>query len=114
MHSTQDVNKLLCVRALRIESATHTLVHDLNFELAQGQTLAIVGESGSGKSISSLAILGLLPSSLQVFGQIQFQGQNLLTLKAAQLCQIRGQKIAMIFQEPMTALNPLHRVERII
>lgn len=114
MHSTQDVNKLLCVRALRIESATHTLVHDLNFELAQGQTLAIVGESGSGKSISSLAILGLLPSSLQVFGQVQFQGQNLLTLKAAQLRQIRGRKIAMIFQEPMTALNPLHRVERII
>lgn len=81
---------------------------------SSGQTLAIVGESGSGKSISSLAILGLLPRNLKVQGRAVLDGQNLLTLSQPQLRQIRGKKIAMIFQEPMTALNPLHRVEKII
>jgi microcin C transport system ATP-binding protein len=114
MHSTQDVNKLLDVRGLQIQTATQMLVHDLSFELTQGQTLAIVGESGSGKSISSLALLGLLPSTLTVTGVAKLQGQDLLTLKPQQLRAIRGKKMAMIFQEPMTALNPLHRVEKII
>jgi microcin C transport system ATP-binding protein len=114
MHSTQDVNNLLDVRGLKITTATHTLVQDLNFQLLQGKTLAIVGESGSGKSISSLALLGLLPSTLHVSGEALFQGQDVLALKAQQLRNIRGKKIAMIFQEPMTALNPLHRIEKII
>ena len=114
MHSTQDVNKLLTVRGLHIQSATQSLVHEMSFELQGGQTLAIVGESGSGKSISSLALLGLLPSTLSVSGEAYLHGRNLLALKAAELRLIRGKKIAMIFQEPMTALNPLHRVEKII
>ena len=114
---TQDKNNttaLLQVEQLTIDYAEKTLVQDLNFSLYQGQTLAIVGESGSGKSISSLAILGLLPSILKVSGQVKFAGQNLLGLNQQQLQQIRGKKIAMIFQEPMTALNPLHRVEKLI
>lgn len=119
MHSIQDANKpiepCLSVRHLQIQNAQEqSLVQDLSFDLYPGKTLAIVGESGSGKSISSLALLGLLPSSLSVSGQAYLQEQDLLALPEAQKRQIRGHKIAMIFQEPMTALNPLHRVEKII
>ncbi|MGE8540288.1 MAG: ABC transporter ATP-binding protein [Acinetobacter sp.] len=119
MHSIQDVNKtqtnsILSVQQLSIHNEAQPLVQQLSFELAAGETLAIVGESGSGKSISSLAVLGLLPKNLRVAGQVQLNGQNLLSMSQTQLRGIRGDKIAMIFQEPMTALNPLHRVEKII
>ncbi|MGE8558346.1 MAG: ABC transporter ATP-binding protein [Acinetobacter sp.] len=117
MHSIQDANNpqaLLSVQHLNIQQAEHVLVDDLNFQLHAGETVALVGESGSGKSISSLALLGLLPSTLKIKGQALLGQQDLLSLKTEQLRQIRGHKIAMIFQEPMTALNPLHRVEKII
>lgn len=117
MHSIQDANNpqaLLSVEHLNIQQAEHVLVDDLNFQLHAGETVALVGESGSGKSISSLALLGLLPSTLKIQGQALLGQQDLLSLKTEQLRQIRGHKIAMIFQEPMTALNPLHRVEKII
>ncbi len=124
MLSTQDKNKqdksdqestlLLQVNSLSITHQGKSLVQDLNFQLHAGQTIALVGESGSGKSISSLAIMGLLASTLTVTGQANLVGQNLLTLSQKQLQHIRGKKIAMIFQEPMTALNPLHRVEKLI
>lgn len=117
MHSIQDVNNLpivLDIAHLNIQHHDQNLVEDLSFRLRAGETVAIVGESGSGKSISSLAILGLLPKILAVQGKIQFEDQELLSLSEAEKRQIRGHKIAMIFQEPMTALNPLHRVEKII
>lgn len=117
MHLIQDSNEVkvvLKVNALSIRSAEHVLVNQLNFELYAGQTLALVGESGSGKSISALAILGLLPKSLYVQGSIEFQGRQLLNLRDIELTAIRGKKIAMIFQEPMTALNALHRVEKLL
>lgn len=115
MHSIQEeIKPLLSVSHLQIRNQEQVLVEDLNFKLKQGETLAIVGESGSGKSISSLALLGLLPQNLQITGEANFQNQNLLTLNQQALQSIRGQHIAMIFQEPMTALNPLHRVEKII
>ncbi len=117
MHSIQDANNpqaLLSVEHLNIQQAEQVLVADLNFQLHAGETVALVGESGSGKSVSSLALLGLLPSSLKIKGQALLGQQDLLSLKTEQLRQIRGHKIAMIFQEPMTALNPLHRVEKII
>ncbi|OAL81395.1 microcin ABC transporter ATP-binding protein [Acinetobacter sp. SFB] len=117
MHSIQDANNpqaLLSVEHLNIQHQQQVLVDDLNFQLHAGETIAIVGESGSGKSISSLALLGLLPSTLKIKGQARLGKQDLLTLKTEQLRQVRGHKIAMIFQEPMTALNPLHRVEKII
>ena len=119
MHSIQDVNKLntqvmLSVKALSIQHELDALVHSLSFNLHAGETLAIVGESGSGKSISSLAVLGLLPKHLKVSGQVLLHQQNVLEMRAEQHRLIRGEKIAMIFQEPMTALNPLHRVEKII
>ncbi|WP_227670542.1 ABC transporter ATP-binding protein [Psychrobacter maritimus] len=94
------------------------LVDKLSYELRQGQTLAIVGESGSGKSIASLALLGLLPDSLTVTGEVKLAnstGMSALPIanekgRNAALRSIRGQCIGMVFQEPMTALNPLHTV----
>lgn len=89
-------------------------VKSISFELHTGKTLALVGESGSGKSVSSLSILKLLPypKAYHPSGKVMFQGQDLLNLKEHQLQKIRGRDIAMIFQEPLTALNPLHTLER--
>lgn len=117
MHLTLDANRtapILEVNALSIHGSERVLVDQLSFELRAGQTLALVGESGSGKSVSALALMGLLPKDLQVQGSVLLDGKNLLKLSDAQLRPIRGQKIAMVFQEPMTALNSLHRVEKII
>lgn len=108
MHLTLDDNRtahILKVNTLRIQSAERVLVDQLSFELYAGQTLALVGESGSGKSISALALMGLLPKALQVHGSVLLDGKELLELNDAQFRSIRGQKIAMVFQEPMTALN---------
>ena len=104
---------IIAVQHLQICAAEKILVEDLSFELVRGQTLAIVGESGSGKSLSSLAILGLLPATLTQRGQIHLEGQLLsqqTKQQTQQWRQMRGRRVAMIFQEPMTALNPLHRV----
>ena len=89
-------------------------VKDLSFSLDQGETLALVGESGSGKSVSALSILGLLPYPMASHptGSIRFQGQELLKAPEGILRKIRGHDIGMIFQEPMTALNPLHTIEQ--
>lgn len=120
------MSELLKVKDLTIKSATQTLVDNLSYTLHTGETLAIVGESGSGKSISSLALLGLLPNSLSITGQATLTDvsdtQNpkpiILPIEKNSLSkdnqnvfrQIRGKRIGMIFQEPMTALNPLHTV----
>ncbi|WP_201593632.1 ABC transporter ATP-binding protein [Psychrobacter sp. Pi2-51] len=112
---------MLTVDKLSIRTATGVqLVDELSYELRQGQTLAIVGESGSGKSIASLALLGLLPDSLTITGAVQLAGTaGMSTLpiandkgRNAALRPIRGQRIGMVFQEPMTALNPLHTVAK--
>ena len=83
---------------------------DLDYQVHRGEVLAIVGESGSGKSTSSMALLGLLPSNARVTGSIQLLGREIGQLKERDLRQIRGQQIAVIFQEPMTALNPVYTV----
>jgi oligopeptide/dipeptide ABC transporter ATP-binding protein len=90
-------------------------VRDLSFSIAPGEVLGLVGESGSGKSITSLAIMGLLPPSARVTGEISFQNGDgaplhLTALASDQLRHLRGSRMAMIFQEPMTALNPVMRV----
>lgn len=82
------------------------MVSDLNFDLAEGQTLAIVGESGSGKTLSSLALMGLLPKTLNLSGSLLFKGKELLSLEESAWTKLRGKEIAMVFQEPMSALNP--------
>lgn len=122
------MSELLKVKNLTIKSATQTLVDNLSYTLHIGETLAIVGESGSGKSISSLALLGLLPNSLSITGQASLtdsQTDQAISLPIEKnslsnknkpkqteniFRQIRGKRIGMIFQEPMTALNPLHTV----
>ena len=95
-------------------SSPFEAVKDVSFQLNQGETLALVGESGSGKSVSALSILGLLPYPMAYHptGSILFQGQELLNAPEGILRKIRGHDIGMIFQEPMTALNPLHTIEK--
>ena len=89
-------------------------VDHISFSLNKGETLALVGESGSGKSVSALSILKLLPypAASHPSGQVMFKGQDLLDANEADLRQVRGRNITMIFQEPMTSLNPLHSVEK--
>ncbi len=89
-------------------------VDGVSFSIAKGETLALVGESGSGKSVSALSILKLLPypSAFHPSGSVLFKGQELLDADERDLRQVRGNDITMIFQEPMTSLNPLHMVEK--
>jgi len=105
------VADLLKVEKLTVAPATapsRLLVKDVSFSLAPGRTTCIVGESGSGKSLTALSIMGLLPRSLQrLDGDIVFQGKSLVNLSNTQMCEVRGKQIAMIFQEPMTSLNPV-------
>jgi peptide/nickel transport system ATP-binding protein len=101
---------LLDVRNLNIAFGKQAAVRDISFHINPGETLGLVGESGSGKSATSLAILRLLPSATQVAGSIAFAGESLLTLPEASMRRHRGSSIAMIFQEPMTALNPSMRI----
>lgn len=94
------------------EGTTHYAVKNISFELHKGETLGIVGESGSGKSLTSLAIMGLLPVNALTQGDVIFHGNrktNLLSLPEKEMRKWRGNKIAMIFQEPMTSLNPAYR-----
>ena len=95
------------------ENLTHA-VRNISFDIKKGETVALVGESGSGKTVTALSILRLLPypSASHPSGEIEFNGKNLLELSTGALRQVRGNKISMIFQEPMTSLNPLHTIEQ--
>jgi peptide/nickel transport system ATP-binding protein len=84
----------------------------VSFALAAGATLGLIGESGCGKSITALALMGLLPDGAGVTGSIRFEGRELTALDEGAMCALRGDRIAMVFQEPMTALNPLHPIGR--
>jgi peptide/nickel transport system ATP-binding protein len=103
---------LLEVAGLNIATRTVTVVRELSFSLDRGETLGIVGESGSGKTMTALALIGLLPEGVRASGAIRFDGRKLLPLDEATMESLRGAAIAMIFQEPMTALNPLHKIAR--
>lgn len=87
-------------------------VDDVSFTLEAGQRLGIIGASGSGKSVTCLAIMGLLPEHAEVEGSLRFDGQELVGLREADYRRLRGEKVSMVFQEPMTALDPTMRVGR--
>lgn len=112
----QGMAPILEVSDLEVEFAVDDgkikVLDGVSFKVAPGQTLGIVGESGCGKSVTSLAIMGLLPRphGQVVAGSIRFQGEELLTLAPDQMYKVRGNRISMIFQEPMTALNPVQTV----
>ena len=101
---------LLTVKNLTVstehQSGSINILDNINFNLERGTSLGVVGESGCGKSMMALAIMGLLPDNMTASGEVQFGG-NLLCLPEKELCQIRGNRISMVFQEPMSTLNPL-------
>ena len=105
-----DVQELTV--GIRTPDGMAPVVRGVDLKLQAGGTLGIVGESGCGKSITALALMGLLPGAARAAGTIRFEGQDLLTLDEDALCRVRGNRIGMIFQEPMTSLNPAHRVGR--
>ncbi len=99
----------LGVRLNTSRGAAQAIRH-VSFSLRRGETLGLVGESGCGKSLTALALMGLLPDSAVVSGSIRLEGRELVGLADADYCRLRGNRISMIFQEPMTALNPMHTV----
>jgi peptide/nickel transport system ATP-binding protein len=105
---------LLRVNDLRVSLQTARgwaqALRGVSFNLERGQTLGLIGESGCGKSLTALAMMGLLPEKARVSGSIRFKGRELVGMDEPALCQLRGARIGMIFQEPMTALNPLHPI----
>lgn len=111
----ETTKPLISVQNLQVDFhlPTHVVhaVREVNFDLHQGETLALVGGSGSGKSATAMSMLRLLPPMAKhPSGKILFKGEDVMLMDQTQLCQVRGNGIAMVFQEPMTALNPLHTI----
>jgi peptide/nickel transport system ATP-binding protein len=111
-----DEAPLIEVENLRVRLNTSRgpadAVRGVSFSLARGGTLGLIGESGCGKSVTAMALMGLLPDSAAISGSIRLDGQELVGLAEADYCKLRGNRVSMIFQEPMTALNPMHTIGR--
>jgi len=107
---------LLDVRGLRVALDTARgpaeALRGIDLQLERGATLGLIGESGCGKSMTAMAVMGLLPGGARVSGSIRLNGQELVGLDDDAMCALRGNRIGMVFQEPMTALNPLHTIGR--
>lgn len=104
---------LLSIKNLSVETAydSRTLVNNISLDIEKGEAIGVVGESGSGKTLSALSILGLLPRGVQISsGSIVYNGKDLVTSNAETLRSIRGREISMIYQDPMTALNPVMKL----
>jgi oligopeptide/dipeptide ABC transporter ATP-binding protein len=108
---TATADKLLDIRGLCISipgrEGARVAVSNVDFEIGRGEVLGLVGESGSGKSLSMMAVMGLLPHGMQISGSIRFNGEELVGASQRRLRALRGRHIAMVFQDPMTALNPV-------
>ncbi len=109
---TAPTSRVLDVEHLDVRLGRFHLLHDVSFTIDQGERVGLIGESGSGKSLTSLALLGLLPDDARVSGSIRLAGvdRDLVGARERDLAAVRGREIAMVFQEPMTALNPTMRV----
>ncbi|MFJ1791218.1 ABC transporter ATP-binding protein [Kitasatospora griseola] len=101
---------LLAVRNLTVDFGDHPAVRGVDLDLRRGETLGLVGESGSGKSVTALAVLGLLPAAARIGGSVRLDGEELVGLPARQLAEIRGRRIAMVFQDPLSAFTPVYRI----
>jgi ABC-type glutathione transport system ATPase component len=101
---------LLRVENLCVSIGGESLVEDVSLKLGRGEILGVIGESGSGKSLTALSIMQLLPQGAEAKGRITLEGEDLTALSEPQLCRLRGRAMGMVFQEPMTALNPLHTI----
>ena len=101
---------LLEVRDLRVLVGDVPAIDGVSFSIEPGQRVGLIGESGCGKSLTALSIMGLLPDGLCATGSVCFEGVNLLDLPEERVCHVRGDRIGMVFQEPMTALNPVMRI----
>lgn len=106
------MSALLTLSGLDINAGPTRLVSNLSFSLARGERLGLIGESGSGKSLTALAMTGLLPAGLAASGSIMLAGQQVIGAPGRQLDRLRGTAVAVVFQEPLTALDPLMRVGR--
>jgi peptide/nickel transport system ATP-binding protein len=101
---------VLDVHDLTVRVGSIEVVHQISFALEAGQRTGLIGESGSGKTLTALAIMGLLPEGLSASGRVLHRGRDLLAMSERELCAVRGDEMAMIFQEPMTALNPVMKI----
>jgi peptide/nickel transport system ATP-binding protein len=112
--TTTTTDTVLSVRDLTVDFPTGDgvvrAVRGVSYELRPGEVLGIVGESGSGKSVTSMAVMGLLPKTARIHGSVRFRDQELLGMTDKEMTRVRGSKIAMIFQDPMTSLNPVYKI----
>ncbi|MGJ7036880.1 peptide/nickel transport system ATP-binding protein [Shinella sp. BE166] len=104
------MSPLLSVEDLQIRTAGRPLVSGISFSIAAGERVGLIGESGSGKSLTALAVLGLLPETMRVTGSITLDGHPVIGARDRDLVPLRGRSVAAVFQEPMTALDPLMRI----
>ena len=107
-------DSILEVKNLSVEFRGTEVVHDVSFHIERGETVAIVGESGSGKSVTALSVMQLLPYQYASHptGSVLVDGIEVIGLAEEELLKIRGNRVSMVFQEPMTSLNPLHHIEK--
>ena len=103
---------ILDIQQLNISFGSTVVVSNASLSVRKGKTTALVGESGSGKSVTAMSILGLLPESASMNGEMCFDKQDITNLSKSNMHSLRGKQISMIFQEPMVSLNPLHTIEK--
>ena len=106
----ESVPPVLSVRDLTVSVGATAAVKDVSFDIPASRRVGLIGESGSGKTLTALSVMGLLPDGLSATGSVVHAGQDLLELTESELCEIRGDHLTMVFQEPMTALNPVMRI----
>src|SRR5690606_25621555 len=101
---------LLEIEGLTLEIAGQPILNGVDLSVSAGETVALIGESGSGKSMTALTVMRLLPQAARVNGRIAFDGVDILAADEEHMCRLRGDDIGMVFQEPMTALNPVKTI----